>query len=77
MLAEFGASSTEVELNLVIERRWGAWRKDFHDFNVEVVLENILEAVGGFEKLGTIKWVSEAGFADDVIEEAFCYTKVF
>ena len=36
-----------------------------------------IEAVGGFEKLGTIKWVSEAGFADDVIEEAFCYTKVF
>ena len=49
LLAELGASGAEVELDLVIERRRGARSKDFNGFDVEVVLENILEAVGGFE----------------------------
>ena len=49
--------------------------------NALILTDNIssvktIEAVGGFEKLGTIKWVSKTG-SEDVIEEAFCYTIVF
>ncbi len=47
--AEFGACGAEVELDFVIERAGRARGEDFDDFDVEVVFEDVLEALRGFE----------------------------